>query len=98
MQKLNYILPFGLLLLVVSMVAVIQYAMPRGPWVTALYLDGRDAFTAVSPHVSAIVQDTPQHHTASVYLGQPSQRQALRMSGAILLDTQGLPLCLKPSL
>ena len=86
--------PTALLCVVMGGVAYLSYAMPQGPWYVALYPDEeKGAFAASARYADAIVDDNV--NAATILVAQKKKLDALRESGAILLDPQGVPLCLR---
>lgn len=90
--KQAYLYPFALMLFVLVFVVFASYGLAEGPWYKVVYPDGRDAFAASSNYVEAIVSDDQLGST--VYLTNSQSKEALRQSGAILLDPQGVSICL----
>ena len=84
-----------LMISVVVGAAYISYAQPQGPWYTAVYDSSvTDAFSASTQYADAIAENN--ENVATVYIEKRQDVAALRTSNVILLDPQGVPLCLRP--
>jgi len=84
--------PMIMILFIVMGSLYLSYGRAEGPWYRVVYLDGRDPFSSPAKYVEAIADDNERGST--VYLKSNSAKQALIHTGAILLDPQGMPLCL----
>ncbi len=92
-MKLETALPLALIALAVGAAAFATYSSNgRGGWVVAYYPHiASPAFASAVPFADAIADDHP--HSVTLLLHGEAQRLALRSSGALLLDPQGVPLC-----
>ncbi len=91
-MKPHLLFPLLTIFVLVGLLAVAQYGLPRGPVVTAFYPAG-EAFTRASNIADAILADSG--YTATVMVSSPEQYDQLRKAGAILFDTQGVSTCLQ---
>lgn len=96
MFRIENVVPSLFMVIMVVVVAVVNYALPSGPWVFAVFLDKNiDAFAVSAAHAEAVVQSSAEHNAVTLRVTDPSERQSLLEQGAILLDPEGVPLCLQ---
>lgn len=98
MPRIDIVLPLLAILVLTAAVTFISYARPTGPWVTAIYFRGQNAFLTALPYVDSVAADNPAWHTVTVYAPRPQQRDHLKKTGAFLIDPHGVPTCMTLSL
>lgn len=93
-MKIEIILPCLLLTLLIVSSIVLTYMMPRGSWVIAYYpFSTENPLIKVAPEVDFIANISDEKKTATVFISNASQINALEKQGAILIDPEGVPLC-----